>query len=236
MNGFDNEKQIISTINSVPFKNLSTNLKNVLLKINNGKVPKILSAKKYGGTDKADLSLTIDDKEYFISVKKGTGNSVHQEPIENFVAFLKTNFEDDISVFNDLRHFIWGDNTLNGKGDIENRISASKYKKNFPEKVKNIQNYFDRHKKELLERFLITGAISNKKADYLFYGDINNCFVVSDDDMINYALNNSKRPISIGVLTFQAWNRNINGGNKSEHKRGQIQLKWGNLKEDIKNI
>lgn len=236
MNGFDNEKQIISTINSVPFKNLSTNLKNVLLKINNGKVPKILSAKKYGGTDKADLSLSIDDKEYFISVKKGTGNSVHQEPIENFVAFLKTNFEDDISVFNDLRHFIWGDNTLNGKGDIENRISASKYKKNFPEKVKNIQNYFDRHKKELLERFLITGAISNKKADYLFYGDINNCFVVSDDDMINYALNNSKRPISIGVLTFQAWNRNINGGNKSEHKRGQIQLKWGNLKEDIKNI
>ncbi|MFB0923981.1 MAG: hypothetical protein QMB65_01655, partial [Vicingaceae bacterium] len=60
--------------------------------------------------------------------------------------------------------------------------------------------------------------------------------VVSDDDMINFALNVNKRPMSIGVLTFQAWNRNINGGNKSEKKRGQIQLKWGGLKEDIKQI
>ena len=170
------------------------------------------------------------------SVKKGTGNSVHQEPIEDFIVFLKTNFEDDTTVFNDLRHFIWGDGTLDGKGDILNRISASKYKNTFPLKVKNIQDYFDKHKKDLLVRFIITGAISNKKADYLFFGDINDCYVVSDDDMINFALNVNKRPISIGVLTFQAWNRNINGGNKSEKKRGQIQLKWGGLKENIKQI
>ena len=29
---------------------------------------------------------------------------------------------------------------------------------------------------------------------------------------------------------------NINGGVKSEHKRGQIQLKWGSLKEDIQSL
>jgi hypothetical protein len=236
MNGFDNENQIRNTINSVPFYNLSSDLKNALIKINDGNTPNSLSAEKYGGIDKADLSITIDNNKYFVSVKKGTGNSVHQEPIEEFIVFLRTNFEDDNSVFNDLRHFIWGDGTLNGTGNVENRISASKYKKEFPEKVENIQNYFNKHKIELLERFLITGAVSNKKADYLFYGDINNCKVVSDDDMINFASNINKRPISIGVLTFQAWNRNINGGNKSEHKRGQIQLKWGGLKDDIKNI
>lgn len=236
MNGFDNENQIINTINTVPFNNLSLDLKNALIKMNGCKIPNSLSAEKYGGTDKADLSITIDNKEYFVSVKKGTGNSVHQEPIEDFIIFLRTNFEDDISVFNDLRHFIWGDGTLDGTGDVENRISAPKYKSKFPNKVKNIQDYFNKHKKELLERFLITGAVSNKKADYLFYGDINNCKVVSDDDMINFAINVNKRPISIGILTFQAWNRNINGGNKSELKRGQIQLKWGGLKDDIKNI
>ena len=54
--------------------------------------------------------------------------------------------------------------------------------------------------------------------------------------MITFASNVCKRPISVGILTFQAWNRNINGGNKSEHKRGQIQLKWGGLKDDIKKI
>lgn len=236
MNGFENEKQIRDTINSVPFNNLSSDLKNALIKMNGGNIPNSLSAEKYGGTDKADLSIIIDNKKYFVSVKKGTGNSVHQEPVEDYIVFLRTNFEDDNSVFNDLRHFIWGDGTLNGKGNVKNRIGAPEYKRQFPEKVKNIQNYFNKHKKELLKRFLITGAVSNKKADYLFYGDINNCKVVSDDDMINFAFNINKRPISIGVLTFQAWNRNINGGNKSENKRGQIQLKWGGLKNDIKNI
>ena len=187
MNGFENEDQIRNTINTVSFDNLSTDLKNALIKMNGGNIPNSLSAEKYGGTDKADLALTIENKQYFISVKKGTGNSVHQEPIEDFIFFLKTNFEDDNSVFNDLRHFIWGDGTLDGKGNIVNRISASKYKNTFPLKVKNIQDYFDKHKKYLLLRFLITGAISNKNADYLFYGDINHCYVVSDDDMINYA-------------------------------------------------
>ena len=82
MNGFENEKQIIETINSVVFDNLSKNLQDVIKKINNGCVPKNLSAKKYGGSDKADLSISVDKKNYFISVKKGTGNSVHQEKIE----------------------------------------------------------------------------------------------------------------------------------------------------------
>ena len=107
MNGFENEKQIIEAINSIAFKNLSSDLKNVLKKINNGTIPRTLSAEKHGGTDKADLSITIDSNVYFISVKKGTGNSVHQEPIEDFINFLRINFEDDNSVFNDLRHFIW---------------------------------------------------------------------------------------------------------------------------------
>lgn len=236
MNGFDNEKELIESINSKSFNGLSENLKNALIKINGGNIPNSLCAEKYGGADKADLSITIDNKQYFLSVKKGTGNSVHQEPIEDFIIFLRTNFEDDKSVFNDLRHFIWGDGSLDGTGKVNNRISASKYKKDYPEKVKNIQDYFNKHKKELLERFLITGAVSNKKTDYLFYGNINNCNVVSNIDMIRFAMNVNKRPISIGVLTFQAWNRNINGGNKSEHKRGQIQLKWGGLKDDIKNI
>ena len=236
MNAFNNEDEIINTLKCVSYQNLSSDLKKALIKINDGVTPNALSAEKYGGSNKADLAIVMDNKKYFVSVKKGTGNSVHQEPIEDFIIFLKTNFEDDISVFNDLRHFIWGDGTLDGTGNVENRISASKYKSEFPNKVKNIQDYFNKHKKELLERFLINGAVSNKKADYLFYGDINNCKVVSDEDMIKFAFNVNKRPISIGVLTFQAWNRNINGGNKSEHKRGHIQLKWGGLKDDIKNL
>ena len=236
MNGFQNENEIIHNIQNNSFNNISIDLKRAILKINKGIIPTIIDAKKYGGTDKADLSISLDNKEYFISVKKGSGNSVHQEPIEGFIGFLKKNYKSDVSVFNDLRHFIWGDKTLDGSGNVNDRISASKYKKIYPKKVNNIQTYLNEYKTELLERFLVKGVVSNKSVDFILYGTTNDCIVVSENDLLSFASKTYKNPISIGVLNFQAWNRNIKGGRLSEHKRGQIQLKWGTLKNDIKNI
>lgn len=236
MNGFQNEKEIINNINNNDFDDLSSDLKKSLISINQGKIPKTISAKVYGGANKADLSFAMDDNEYYISVKKGSGNSVHQEPVEEFIDFLRANYEDNKIVFDDLRHFIWGDLTLDGSGDIQDRIGAPEYKNRYPEKVKNIQSYFNKHKKDLLERFLVTGAKSKVGADYLFYGSINDSIVIGKNDLLDFAISIDKKPISIGVLTFQAWNRNLNGGDLSEKKRGEIQLKWGSLKRDLKDI
>jgi len=236
MTGFDNENQIIDALNNVQFNKINNNLKKAVLKINNNKIPSIILAKKYGGKDKADLSFIIDGNEHSISVKMGSGNSIHQEPIEDFILYLKNNLEDNQSVFDDLRHFIWGDKSLDGKGKISDRINASDYKKDYPLKVNNIQSYFNNHIDALLKRFLITGTVSSKKADFLLYGDITKCTIISENDLLNYAKSHSKRPISIGVLNFQTWNRILDGNPKHEHKRGQIQLKWGTLKKDIEKI
>ena len=236
MTGFDNENQIIDALNNVQFNKLNNNLKKAILKINQNKKPSIILAKKYGGKDKADLSFIIDGNEYSISVKMGTGNSIHQEPVEDFIFYLKNHLEDNQSIFDDLRHFIWGDKSLDGKGKVSDRISASDYKKQYPLKVNNIQLYFNKHIDVLLKRFLITGAVSSKKADFLLYGDIVKCNIISEHDLLNYAKCRSKRPISIGVLNFQTWNRILDGNPKHEHKRGQIQLKWGTLKNDIDKI
>ncbi len=236
MNGFQNEANIVDYINNNKFSSLNENLKRELLKINNSRIPKIINAKSYAGQNKADLSILLDKKEYFISVKKGTGNSVHQEALESFIVFLMENFENNSSVFNDLRHFIWGDLTLDGTGKVKDRMSANQYKNQFPEKISNIQNYFDKHKNELAKRFIITGVNSCVQADYLLYGTYEDCVIVKEDKLFNYIVSIIKKPISIGVLTFQAWNRNLNGGDLSEKKRGHIQLKWGGLKNDITKI
>ena len=236
MNGFENENEIITELNSKCFHSLSSDMQNVIMKINNNLVPDEISATKYAGQNKADLCIKINNYEYYVSVKKGTGNSVHQESVEGFILFLKTNFEDNISVFNDIRHFVWGDLTLDGTGNPKKRISALKYKNIFPAKIINIQNYFNKYKRELLERFLITGVKSNKQADYILYGNINSCHIAHKDQILNFAINSKKKEISIGVLSFQAWNRNLNCGDKSEHKRGQIQLKWGAINDDILNL
>lgn len=235
--GFENENKIISEfVNKMNYRDLNDNLKNVLLTINNNRMPKSFSSKKYGGKNKADLSITIDGKEYMISVKKGSGNSLHQEPIEDFIAFLAIDIEKNESVFNDLRYFIWGDGSLDGTAPINKRISATVIKKKYPLKIENIQNYFNKHLMKLTNRFVIDGSVSKNKADFLLFGDITNCIVVEESKVIDFVNTTIKKPVSIGVLTFQAWNRNLTGILNKEKRRGQIQLKWGTMESDLKKI
>ncbi len=81
---------------------------------------------------------------------------------------------------------------------------------------------------------MIEGVQSNSSAEYVYYGTVEDGVCCKSDKIVEWiANNNSKGAISIGKLTFQAWNRNINGGDKSEKKRGVIQLKWGSIKDDI---
>ncbi len=203
MSGFKNENDIIEALDGKKFNDLNDNLQKMVLKINDNKTPNSITAKKYAGKDKADLSVILDEKESKISVKKGTGNSVHQEPIEGFITFLAEEIKDDKIVFDNMRHFIWGDETLNGKGIKENRISASAYKKKYPQKVAIIQNYLEKHKAILIERFLISGSVSTNKIDYLYYGTIEEGIICKTDDFLSYAIqNNCKSAINIGVLSF----------------------------------
>ncbi|WP_417881658.1 hypothetical protein [Xanthomarina gelatinilytica] len=237
MNGFDNENQIINTINSVPFDNLSSDLKNALIKMNGGNTPKVLSAKKYGGSNKADLSITIDGNVYFVSVKKGSGNSIHEEFVEDFIVYLKKNIEENQTVFDDLRHFVWCDGTLDGSGEFKDRMDLKTYKNKFNSKVINIQKYFDKHNEKLINRFLIGGAEkSTTDIDFLLYGNIDKCQIISRKRLIEKAISIKKKPISISYLTFQVYNRRLTYIEKQEFRRGKIQLKWGTLQNDIKNI
>jgi hypothetical protein len=231
--GFENENEIIfEFINKSNYLDLNNNLKKVILTLNNNQIPKSFSAYKYGGGDKADLSIVIDSKEFKLSVKMGNGNSFHQEKLEDFINFIKRDLEQDESVFNDLRFYVWGDRTLDGTGLINERMSATQLKKKYPKKIQNIQNYFNKHKSKLIHRFLY-GSVSKNSADFLLYGDVSNCIVVKEAKLKELISESVKKPLSIGILTFQAWNRNINGGKKSENKRGSIQLKWGTLENDL---
>lgn len=237
ISGFKNEDDLLLSFNNKMFKDLDSNLKSLILSIHKKKPNSIINCFKIGGGFKTDLTLRFDDKQYNLSIKKGTGNSVHQEKVDDFIEYLGKNFEPNNNVFDNIKHFIWGDGTINGKGKITNRLSAVQYSKNFPEKTASIQRYFDKHKDNLIRRFVIDGASSKHTVDFLYYGSIEMGKCVSSNDLLSFLnKSNSKGAISVGKLTFQAWNRNINGGVKSEHKRGQIQLKWGSLKEDIQSL
>lgn len=234
--GFDNENELKEAIDGKEYDQLNSNLKKIILKTFKNKDGKIKCVSG-GGGNKSDIVISIGEESHTFSVKKGTGNSLHQEPVNDFLIYLEKNFGIDNETRDSILSFIWGDGTLDGSGKISDRISASKYKKDFPENVDRIQKYFNKIKLDLIKRFLIDGKNSKVSAEYIYYGDIDGGFCCSSEDSLRWLVDNeSNGAISIGRLSFQAWNRNINGGNKSEKKRGVIQLKWGTIKDDIKKI
>ena len=84
--GFANENEIIDYLNNTKYvDNLNSNFKaflSFLFSQNlNGKT---VSAYKPTGQVKPDIGIIIDENEKYVSVKKGSGNSVHQEQLVEF--------------------------------------------------------------------------------------------------------------------------------------------------------
>jgi len=232
--GFLNEKEIVENINNKKFDDLNPNLKN-LIKFSFSQHDGIIKCSQEGGQNKSDIKISIGKESHTYSIKIGSGNSIHQEPLESFINYLDENFSINEETKNNLRLFIWGDKTLDGSGKVGDRLSANQFKREYPETIEDLSVFFDLYRKELIERFLINGDKSCSSAEFVYYGDYKNGIFARSIDLLNYVSSyKSKGAIPIGKLTFQAWNRNINGGTKSEKKRGVIQLKWPTISQDIK--
>lgn len=232
--GFDNEDLIKNALNNKKFTDLNENLKN-LIKQCFSNYNGMISCEKQAGQNKSDLKISIGSESYTYSIKKGTGNSVHQEPVDKFITFLKVNYSLSDELGNDIRFFIWGDNTFDGKGRLSDRLNAPTLKKTYPELIERINSFFTPIKKDLIKRFVIDGAdCSSFSSDFIYYGNELEGICCKSEKALDWlASNDCNGAIPVGRLSFQAWNRNINGGTASEKKRGVVQLKWGNIREDI---
>ena len=236
MNGFQNEIQLIETINSIPFANLSAAFKNVLKKMNKGIIPKNMSAKKIGGKAKPDILIKLDSNVVYVSVKKGTGNSVHQEKLETFIPFVKNLGASD-EITRAIELFTWSDGTVDGSGKVTERKYIKEMANEYPSELKLIQSFFNSYKKRLIHRFITTGIYNYDKVTHLIYGDINNIYAAPIAKVESFlSSQDTNASISVGKLSFQAWNVVKNGNPNTENRRGQIQLKWGGLKKDILEI
>ncbi len=234
--GFDNETSIRESIHNKRFYDINDNLKkNLLAKIHPSvNENDIFFCEKKGGSAKPDILIKINQNKYFISIKTGSGNSVHQENIDEFISFLDEETNLTIEIANNLRYFIWGDGTLDGSADFNQRKNANTIIKENSKLTESLQNYFNRNKEILIDRFIKTGADKNSEpADYIYYGSKLNGIASKSDKVVGYLSGLKKRPLSVGGLNFQAWNRILDGNKNFEWKRGDIQLKWGNIEKDL---
>jgi len=240
--GFVNEDELFQALNGKYYPQLNGNMQEFICFVNNCSVPRSkIIAEKTGGQEKCDLVIVLDGKRTKVSIKKGAGNSVHQEPLETFISYLRENYTDFFEYLaDDIRFFIWGDGTLDGKGKKEHRMRASEIAGGYPEKIKRIKIFLKKHKRELIKRFLLEG-ITRNSVDFIFYGNSEAGLWALSEEVLELLCSEkyeSKRiTLPVGGLSLQAWNRAIGDTAEStERKRGVIQAKWGKLQEHLEII
>lgn len=181
----------------------------------------------------------MDDKTKYISVKTGAQNSVHGEKLNGFIDFLhELHINKDVINYLLLYHF--GDNTLDGSGNV--RLTVDEIKLKYNMEIKRFNKYvsYNNILEKILNRFLFDGTTNNKyKADIIYYGNINYGIWGTKSEIIKYLVYNKchyMKSIHFSSLTYQNWCRNINKYKKLEKHRYCIQIKWFSVVSDLQKI
>lgn len=236
INGFENEKIIANALNGKHFSAVNPLFNEMLCKLyGNLKDDDLIEAKVNYGLKKYDLVIKIKNKIKRISVKKGINNSVHAEPIEKFIIFLKE-LNIDNNYINNFLEYFYADGTLNGTG--KNRKSVKEYKELNQDKIDQINVLFNTEEivKKCIDRFILQGNNSKHKIDGLIYG-IKNDFLFLTAKEIEEIIMSKISLYSTGIhfsrLFCQPMTRNLNNNSFYECKRHVVQIKWYSLFDDI---
>lgn len=237
-NGLTNEKELRDYINS---NNWSTYNKNIqdLLKFSfgnniNSTLP--FYAEKCKGQIKPDLSVTHNNEKKYISVKKGSGNSVHQERIDVFFPFIRDLYDED--TLNKLKQFHYGDGTTDDTGKA--RFSASECQRIYKTEIASLNTKFNEWKylKQFLDRFLFKGNIGTIDADIVYHGTISNGIWASRQELYEYFKTHTfnSNALHFASLTYQVWGRNNDFKAIHPDRRYIMQVKWSGILNDLSSI
>ncbi len=234
--GFQNETDLISALSNKHYSELNDNLENFISflfpQINNND-----NIKCYRGIvgQKPDIVIEINNKKKNVSVKKGNGNSVHQEEIDLFMDFLTSlNISEKAKI--ELLKYHWADGTTDGSGKI--RLSIPEYKSEHQKEIDLINNELNKRESltELITRVLFKGKSEQfDEVDAIYYGTINEGHWATKDEITRYIINNKfdLNSIHFGPLTYQIWNRCLNFNPNTEKRRNVMQVKWASLERDL---
>lgn len=247
--GNKNEHNLVKELDGKKIKELNSNLKKFIEYIHfyedvNIDYETQLEAKLESNTKlKQDIYITVNNKKIGISMKMGSGNSVHQEKCEDFISYIESNFSVSEDVSNAFRLFIWADGTRDGsgcldkneKGYIISRFGAREFKNRYPEKRKLLQEFLNNHDRELMNRFLFEGK-HNSEVDYIYHGTPQHGTWIHKEKIIEHLTTQraTRSCLYVGKLSLQSWNISRNGNN--ENKRGELQVKYKSLEEDVSKI
>lgn len=189
--------------------------------------------------EKPDVRIVVGDEARFVSLKSGRSKSIHYEPVENFILFLR---ELGVSVKTQkvLLLFHYGDGTLTGKG--ETRMETSEVMERYASPIRAAIQEINQPKilRACLKRFVFTGTEKRQHAaDTISFGDITTFLSVSKDEVFDFVMRQNYghiRAVHIGPMLISPWLRNVKHIEESEWKRGIIHVTWPYLLTDIQRM
>ncbi len=236
--GFINEKKLREYINGNTFDNYNTNIKSFLTFVFGTKINTNIPfyAEKEKGQVKPDLCIKHNGVKKYISIKKGGGNSIHQEGIDVFFPFV-SGILGDSALYN-LKMFHYGDGTTDDTGKV--RYSANECKSRYAKEISELNLVLNiwSNLSKFLDRFLFVGNVGISVVDVVYHGTIESGLWASREEIIGYIKNNdfSINAVHFGPLTYQVWGRNNKRTAKNPNRRYEMQIKWGNITKDLENI
>ena len=244
--GFSNEEHISNYLNNKNFENLNENMQRFLSFVfkrqisSHETILSDLTQKIEGKNPKPDIWIKIGNEIKFVSVKEGSGNSVHQEPFKDFCKFLE-----DINVteetVNYLKLYHYGDDTLDGNGEI--RLSTADIKIKYQSKIQSVNAELNSTKNlpKILDRVLFAGVFRNPViVDAVYHGSVNNGVYANREEIIEYLITNANISEMSGIrfseLTYQPWTRDQFRTAAHPDRRYVMQVKWGSMTNCINII
>lgn len=236
-NGFINENEFIEYINSNSFQYYNANIKKFILHISGNSNPTEVIAKQIAGTNKPDLQISIDSLIYYVSMKMGSGNSVHQESLTTFIDFLRDNGISEKAITL-LKEYHYADGTDNDTGQI--RLSARDFSKHNPEKIKCLNTLFNNNSsftKTLLNRVLFQGVDSSAPIiDFLYHGTLESGVWASVDELNDFKIQIKGSNFCMKFLSYQVWGRNQDFNAKYPERRHVVQFKFSQCENILNKI
>lgn len=189
---------------------------------------------------KPDLLITYKGETKGLSIKSGTSEYVHGEPVEKFVEYLKEVGVSDKTIKTILLNQ-FGDGTTDGTGKSRMQLYELKYQLSTAIKEANTElNSNQEILTKLIDRMVFTGWDENApKADALYHGDLFNGVLVTRTQVMKHIKNKDwdyYDNLHVGPIFLRPHARYIGTEIKSEFSRHKIDGFWSNLLADVKYI
>ena len=233
------ELEVIHELNNKKISNLSNNMRNLIRNLF-GVLDdeQIIKCYKVDDAYKTDFVIEYDGRKRNVSMKSGRAVNVHNEILQNFIAFLK---EKGISkrTLDTICLFHYGDGTIDGSG-FDNRQSYDSIIAGLRDRIKEANYELNTDMdfiEEVIDRCIFKGTKEdNIEADCIYFGDKDYGVVATKGQFIK---NTHRRGfdfydhLHIGPILLRPDARYVDKDIVSERKRNRIVAYCPKLREDI---